>query len=103
MLLISFGISKKISIVCCVFKELKSFNSKKRLVNFHFYTYDFIFYKKKSPNLVDFIVRKRFLHFPKIEKEMRDLLNVNLFISRLINQIQLLLSEILFNVGAYYS
>ena len=44
--------------------------------------------RKKSQNLLDFIVRKIFIHFPKIEKEMRDLLNVNLFISRLFNQKQ---------------
>ena len=40
---------------------------------------------EKSPNL---IVWKIFLYFPKIEKEMRDLLNIDLFISQLFNQKQ---------------
>ena len=70
-------------------------------MNFYFYTYDFIFYEIRSPNLVNFTERKRFLDFPKFEKEIGDLLNEYLFISRLVNQKQYLLSEILFNVGAY--
>ena len=50
-------------------------------MNFHFYAYDFIFYEKKSPNIIDLILWKIFPHFPKNGKEMRELLDVNLLIS----------------------
>ena len=80
MLLIQFETSSN------SFPLLRTWNcsiSRQGLVNFDFYTYDLIFYEKKSPNLVDLLLRKRFLHLQKIEKEIRDLLNINLYISRL--------------------
>ena len=68
------------------FKNLKSFNFWTRFGEISFLHLWFHFLWKKSPNLVNLILQKRFLHFPKIEKEMRDLLNVYLFTSRLFNQ-----------------